>query len=379
VAGVYVGSLDGMESKRIMSSDAQAVYAAPGHLLFLRQGTLLAQPFDLKKLELTGEPHPLAEHVATTFTGLMLVCAADNGTVAYRTSVGNDARLTWFDRTGKATGTLGPVAPWGPVELSMDETRIATQKPESGNMDLWMIEVARGIATRLTSDPADDEWPVWSPDGTRIAFDSNRKGAFDIYQMNIRDIGQEMALVETPQTKSVASWSSDGRFLLFTAKDEKVGANLWVLPFSGDGKPYRAVRRDFEQYTGSLSPDNEWIVYESTDSGRSEVYVQHFAEPGDRQQISLDGGADPRWRRDGKEIFYIASDGTLMAATITVTAGGKEIQPGKPVSLFQTPLTVGGGKEHGYAVTRDGQRFLLPMPVENIAPPITILINSLDK
>jgi eukaryotic-like serine/threonine-protein kinase len=375
VSGVYVGSLDSVESKRIMSSDAQAVYAAPGHLLFLRQGTLLAQPFDLKKLELTGEPRPQAEHIATTFTGLMVVSAADNGTVAYRTSAGNDARLTWIDRTGKAIGTFGPVAPWGPVELSMDESRVATQKPESGNMDLWMIEVARGIATRLTSDPSDDEWPVWSPDGTRIAFDSNRKGAFDIYQMNIREIGKETTLVESPQTKGVASWSSDGRFLLFTAKDEKVGADLWVLPFFGDGKPYRAVQRDFERFTGSLSPDTQWIVYESTDSGRSEVYVQHFSEPGDRQQISLDGGGDPRWRRDGKEIFYISSDGTLMAATVSIKPGGKEIQPEKPVPLFRTSLTIGGGKEHGYAVTRDGKRFLLSIPVEASTPPITILVN----
>src|SRR5262249_1415387 len=151
----------------------------------------LAQPFDVKKLELTGEPHPLADHIATTFTGLMVVSAASNGTVAYRTNSGDNARLTWGDRSGKELGTFGPSAPWGPVDLSMDETRVVTQKAESGNMDLWMIEVARGIATRLTTDPADDEWPVWSPDGTRIAFDSNRKGAFDLYQMAIRDIGKE--------------------------------------------------------------------------------------------------------------------------------------------------------------------------------------------
>jgi serine/threonine protein kinase/Tol biopolymer transport system component len=374
VSGVYVGSLDSLESKRILPSDAQAVYASPGYLLYLRQGALLAQPFDVKKLEVSGEPRPLAEHIATTFTGLMQVSAAANGTIAYQTTTGNNARLTWMDRSGKEAGAFGPIAPWGPVDLAMDEARVVTQKAESGNMDLWMIEVARGIATRLTSDPADDEWATWSPDGTRIAFDSNRRGPFDLYQMAIRDIGKETAFVESTQTKGVASWSRDGRYMLFTARDEKTGMKLWVLPLLDKGPAYLAVQRDFEQYTGSLSPDNQWIVYESTDSGRPEIYVQRFSESGDRSQISLEGGADPRWRSDGKEIFYIASDGTLMAATISVLAGGKQIEPGKPIPLFQTNLTVGGGKEHGYAVTR-GQRFLLPIPVDKTVPPVTILLN----
>jgi eukaryotic-like serine/threonine-protein kinase len=374
VSGVYVGSLDSMESKRIVSSDAQAIYAPPGYLLFLRQGTLLAQPFDVKRLQLTGEPRPLAEHVATTFTGLMVVSAA-NGTVAYRTSAGDDARLTWMDRAGKEVGTFGPVGPWGPVDLSPDETRVVTQKPEGGNMDLWMIEVARGVATRLTSNPADDEWPTWSPDGTKIAFDSNRKGAFDLYQLAIGEIGKETTLLESTQTKGVAAWSRDGRFLLFTEKDEKIGSKLWALPLFGQAQRRLAVQRDFEQFTGSLSPDSQWIVYESTDSGRPEIYVKRFSESGERSQISLDGGGDPRWRADGKEIFYISPDGALRAVAVSITDGGKQIAPAKPTVLFQTNLTVGGGKEHGYAVSRDGQRFLLPIPIEKRAPPITILLN----
>jgi len=242
-------------------------------------------------------------------------------------------------------------------------------------MDLWMVEVARGIATRLTSNPADDEWPTWSSDGTRIAFDSNRKGGFDLYQMAIAEIGKETALWESAQTKEVASWSPDGRFLLFTAKDEKTGSKLWALPLSTQGQPRLAIQSDFEQYTGRLSQDNQWLAYESTDSGRSEIYVQRFSEPGERSQISLEGGADPRWRSDGREIFYIAPDGTLMAAPLSIAEGGKQIQPGKPVALFQTSDTVGGGREHGYAVSRDGQRFLLPIPVEKNPPPITIFLN----
>jgi Tol biopolymer transport system component len=376
VSGVYVGSLDSIESKRIVSAEAQAVYAPPGYLLFLQQGTLLAQPFDLRKLELTGEPRPLAEHIATTFTGLMVVSAAGNGTVAYRTSAGDDARLTWMDRAGKEDGTFGPVGAWGPVDLSPDQTRVVTQKPEGGNMDLWMIEVARGAATRLTSNPADDEWPVWSPDGKKIGFDSNRKGAFDLYQLEIAGNGKETALVESTQTKGLAGWSPDGRFLLFTEKDEKTGSKLWALPLAGQAHPQLAVHRDGEQFTGSVSSDNQWLVYESNDSGRPEIYVQRFSEPGERSQISLDGGGDPRWRADGKEIFYVSPDGTLMAVTVSVAAGGKQITPSKPTPLFQTSsLSFGRGKEHGYAVSRDGQRFLLSVPIEKTAPPITILLN----
>jgi Tol biopolymer transport system component len=194
--------------------------------------------------------------------------------------------------------------------------------------------------------------------------------------MNIQEIGKEKSLLDSPQTKGVSSWSADGRYLLYTARNERVGNNLWVKPFFGEGNPYRVVQRNFEQNAGSLSPqDSQWILYESTDSGQSEIYLQRFSESGDRLQVSLAGGDDPRWRSDGKEIFYVALDGTLMAASVSVTAGGKQIQPETPVGLFQTPLTLGIGREHGYAVSADGQRFLIPIPVEKSSPPITLLLN----
>jgi len=374
VSGVYVGSLDSNESKRILASDAQAVYAGPRHLLFLRQGVLLAQPFDLKELALTGVPFPQAERVATTFTGHMVVSAADNGTVAYRTRGVSDSKLTWFDRSGAEAGSFALVGEWACVELSPDGTRVAAQKTENGNADLWMLESSRGIATRLTSNSADDESPVWSPDGTRIAFDSNRKGAFDLYQMSIKDIGKESPLMESSDTKTPLDWSPDGRYFLFAVTDEKTGRDIWARPFFGAGAPFPVIEREFDQAVGSFSPDSRWIAYESNESGRSEVYIQPFPESGERLQVSLDGGGDPRWRGDGKEIFYLAPDGTLMAATVSVNAGNKQIQAGKPTALFRTLLGT-LGRPHGYDVDRDGRRFLVPTPVEKNMPPITILLN----
>jgi len=232
-----------------------------------------------------------------------------------------------------------------------------------------MIEVARGIATRLTSDPADDEDPRWAPDGMRIAFDSNRKGAFDLYEMNVSNIGKETPLVESGQTKLANSWSSDGRYILFGSTDEKTGGNLWARPLFGDRNPLPVVVRDYDQLFGCFSPDNQWIAYESNETGRPEIYVQSFTEPGEKRQISLEGGSDPRWSGNGKEIFFLAPDRKLMASGVTVA--GKRIQSEPPVPLFPTSVS----RPHSYAVTRDGQRFLMPIAVDKTTSPITILLN----
>jgi len=260
------------------------------------------------------------------------------------------------------------------VELSPDETRVAVQKTDNGNADLWMLESSRGIATRLTSNAADEETPVWSPDGTRIAFDSNPKGPFDLYQMSIKDVGKESPFMESSETKTPNDWSADGRYFLFSVTHEKTGRDIWARPFFGAGTPFPVVEREFDQAVGSFSPDSRWIAYESNESGRYEVYIQPFPESGERLQISLDGGADPRWRADGKEVFYVAPDGTLMAAAVSVNAGNKQIQAGKPTPLLRTLLGT-GGRPPGYDVDRAGQRFLIPTPVEKNIPPITILLN----
>jgi Tol biopolymer transport system component len=377
VAGVYLGSLDSLESKRILAADSQAVYVPPGYLLFLRQGILLAQRFDLKTFALIGNPQPQAEHVAMTFTGWVVVSAANNGMFAYRSGSGSDSRFTWLDRSGNSLGSFGPVGNWGSVDLSKDETRVASHRTDNGNVDVWMIEALRGVATRLTFDVADDEWPVWSPDGSQIAFNSNRKGPFDIYQMSIRDVGKESTVITSSLTKGISDWSTDGR-IVYMDQDENDRRRLWVRPLSGDGPGVAATQRSFSQFYGSFSPDGRWIAYESNESGRNETYIQAFPDSGEKVQVSLEGGSDPRWSGDGKELFYVSLDNTLMAATITVADGGKQIRAAKPVPLFPMNLPFTTGRPHTYAVGKGGQRFLMPVPVQKSPPPI-ILVNGLGN
>jgi Tol biopolymer transport system component len=181
--------------------------------------------------------------------------------------------------------------------------------------------------------------------------------------------------VESAQTKIANGWSSDGRYLLFASTDENTGGNLYVRPFFGDRNPVPVVVRDYTQLFGYFSPDDRWIVYESNESGRSEIYVQPFPGPGEKRQISLEGGWDPRWSGNGKEVFYIAPDGTLMAAEVSAVPGGKQIRSETPVPLFQTSLS----RPHSYAVTRDGKRFLMPIPVDKTSPAITILLNWTER
>jgi len=166
---------------------------------------------------------------------------------------------------------------------------------------------------------------------------------------------------------------------LFALSGQKNGYDLWARQFVGEDKTFPITQRESDQFAGNFSPDGHWIVFESNESGRSEVYVQAFPQSGEKWQISLEGGGDPRWRADGKEVFYVALDGTLMSATVSVAPGSNAVKVDKPQLLFQTPLTVGRGRPHGYAVSRDGQRFLMPIPLEKNTPPITILLNWADR
>ena len=371
---IYVTSLASKESKQLLRANSNVAYAQ-GYLLFLRGATLMAQAFDANGLETVGDAFPIAVGVQSEPSMARGVFAvSDNGVLAYQTgSAKNGSQLAWFDRSGKQLGVLGDAAIYGYPQLSPDGKilTVAIVDPQNGNQDIWLYEVARGLRTRFTVDPGDERSPVWSPDGSRIVFSSNRKGHIDLYQKSASRVGNDEPLLESDLEKHPMSWSADGRFLLYSTVDPKTKVDLWVLPLEGDRKPFPFLQTEFNEFNGQFSPDGRWIAYTSDESGRNEIYVAPFPGPGGKQQISTSVGRQPRWRGDGKEIFYLAPDNKLMAAE--VNGQGASLVVGAVRSLFEVHWY-----EYGYAydVTTDGRRFLVNTAVEQKASaPITLALN----
>jgi len=232
--------------------------------------------------------------------------------------------------------------------------------------------------SRFTSDVADDVFPVWSPDGSRIVFSSNRKGIQDLYQKSVTGGGNEDLLLSTAQAKLATDWSPDGRFVLFNSQDPKRSLDIWVLPLDGKGKPFPVVDTPFDEQGGQFSPDGNWIAYQSNESGRAEVYVQPFPGPGNRGLISSNGGTQVRWGRDGKELFYVARDGRLMAVPIRVASNTQAPDVRTAVPLFAPALggaVQQGDPRHQYMLSSDGQRILVATVTEEASAPIAVILN----
>jgi len=384
--GVYAGSLDGGSSKRLANADGAAVVSPSGFLFFARQTTLLAQPFDFKRQELSGNPFPVAERVAFDAATNAAGFSATLGVVTYRTVSASGARqLMWLDRSGKSLGAIGAadMAALTDVELSPDGKRVAVFRAVNGNTDVWLIDAARGVPTRFTFDAAIDQRPVWSADGSHVVFTSNRNGIYNLYWKMSSGAGADELLLESDQSKAPTDWSSDGRFLLFRSNDPKTSYHLWVLPMSGDKKPFPFLKTPFEEGDGQFSPDGKWIGYQSNESGRFEIYVQPFPGPGGKFQVSNNGGAQPRWNKNGKEIFYVSLDSKMMATPVKLSPDGQSMETGTPAALF--PVRIAGGPVSGvnkqqYAVSSDGMRFLVNLAVdEGAASPITLIYNWKPK
>ncbi len=386
--GIYVASLHSTDRKFIVVTNVNAAYLQSGQLLFMRGDVLMAQPFDLRNLALEGEPRPVAEHIQTgasagTNLPAASFAASPNGVLVWHRVLESSQSLPqWFDRTGKRLGAVGEAAEYSNPALSPDDTRLAVgiRDPQTKTRDIWIFDLLRGTRTRLTFDPADDLDSIWSPDGTQIAFTSNRAGQRNIYRKPADGSGsEELLLGGKDGQENEEDWSRDGKYLMYNYQPTD-GVHLYVLPLAGDRKPVPFLNTQFRTAQGQFSPNGRWVAYRSMESGRMEIYIQGFtldpSQPRGKWQVSVNGGELPRWRRDGKELFYHFGD-TYFA--VDVKTDGPSFQAGIPKPLFDaataTNNVVGGSTP--FAVTRDGQRFLVLSAVDTKAgnQPLEVLVN----
>jgi Tol biopolymer transport system component len=368
-SAVYLASLDSNERKRILVANSRVVYSPPGYLLFAQSAKLMAQPFDVRRGETTGDPFPVADRVAQTIAGVAAVSVSDNGILAFSEGGGGaTTQLTWFDRTGKQDGIVAaPGAntfPW----LSPDGQRLAVHRsdPAGNGTDVWLIDLLRGTNSRFTFEGG--SLPVWSPDGKTILFAASRKGSPQgIYQKAASGTGNEELLAEN--VGAIMDWSSDGRFIIF--RRDNNGTDVWALPTFGDRKAFPVMETKFNENFARLSADGRWLAYNSDESGRGEIYVQSFPPSGGKWQVSIEGAAFPRWRRDGRELLYNTLDGKIMAVDVKP---GPTFEAGVPRILFDIPAPIAGSR---WTMTPDAQRFLFPFTALQTGgpPPITVLTN----
>ena len=375
---VYVASLDpGVRPKMLVAGGGSNPQYASGRLLFLREGTLMAQPFDPERLELSGEAVPLVRDVLlggqTGNNGAFSV--SENGVLVYQTtSARGPSQLTWFDRSGNALGTLGEPGYYGNVELSPDASRVLVNRidPAVRTRDLWILDVRRGLATRFTFDPSDDGGAVWSPDGSRIVYDTRRGDASEMYIKPSSGLGDEASLgprVQGGSGRRPFSWSSDGNQLLYEAG---IGTNvdLWVLPVSSTAVPRPLLQSRFNEIRGRFSTDGRWVTYSSNESGQNEVYVVPYPDLGEKWQISSGGGSWSRWRRDSKELFYLSANNEIMSVGVTISNGKFEVDTPRPLFTINPFVNL-----NPFDVTPDGQRFLVNGLLEDPESPLTLLVN----
>jgi eukaryotic-like serine/threonine-protein kinase len=370
---VRVGDINSKSTQKLVAVASNAVYTAPGFLLYTREGALMARRFDAGALRFTGEPFAVAPQVDVIVGNVQAAFAAsDAGVLAYYAGGGtSNSQLAWFDRSGARAGNIGEPGSYVKPALSPDGYSLAVDRidPLSGTTDIWLHDLLRATSSRFTFEPKMDGYPVWSPDGAWIAFSSNRSGRYQLYRKPAGG-GADEVLLASDSDKFPADWSADGKYLLYYESSPKTRNDLWVLPLAGDRKPYPLLASEFNEHRGRTSPDGRWLAYTSDETSRDEIYVQAFPTLGHKWKVSIDGGSRPVWSRDGRELFYIAADRKLMAAP--VKRSGNRLLTDAPKPLFETRQTT----TRFFDVSADSRRFILvdPLP-EPVTPPMNLLVN----
>jgi serine/threonine protein kinase len=374
--GIYVGSLGSLDTRPVLNSDARGVYAPPGYLLTVRQGMLVAYAFDEKSTRVGSRPFRVAESIPSGAPpGYAPIAVSDNGLLAYSSTHLHGRELVWLDRSGRRLGNIGEAGDYSTPAVSPDGKRVAVSMREGSksDTDVWLFDSGRVAWSRFTFDPANDRAPVWSPDGARILYASASRGTLDLYEKPAGGAGEGRLVVGSSEDKFPTDWSRDGRFLVYHTFGGKTGWDLWAAPTDG-GKPFPFLASRFTEVQGTISPDGRWMAYASDESGRFETYVTEFPKQKGRWQLSTNGGMQPSWRADGKELFYVAPDQTFMSVAVR---GGAVVEAAPPVPLFKAnfPPMVPAYWRY-YVPSADGQRFLVAaLLAEAGASPINVVVN----
>lgn len=369
-----VGDLRSKEVRTLGPCESQVQFVKSGYLLFSRSGSLVLQRFDPRTLKLAGETIPIAEQVTSSVNGASDFRTSDNGILVYSTRRAQVGELVEINREGRRLRTLPcPPTSMNPA-LSPDERRIAVRAfdDRSKTRDLWLVELDREMMTRLTFDPTHETQPLWSPDGKRIAFWSDRPGSAGVYVKQLTGSGQEELLHLLPDEPSLTHWSRDGSRMIYTVAGGPQRFDIWLLETSGEKKTRPFLNGPFNERDGQLSPNGEFLAYSSDESGQYQIYVQRFPDRSEKWQISTRGGTDPQWRSDGKELFFLGGDQTMMSAKIN--SSETQFSAELPQLLFPLVVHVPSGPRNHYVVTADGNRFYVIVPKGSDAPPSTTVV-----
>lgn len=370
---IYLGSLDGGKGRLLLRAASNVSFVPPGRLLFVGHGALLAQPFDMRTLALTGDAYPVGDRVlAAPSSGLAPFSASEDGVLVYQAEgAGESDHLVFYDRSGKTLDTLPTPGQHSSPRFSPDGQRVALTlfDPRTDTVDLWIRDLDRKVSTRFTADPSDETFPVWSPDGARIVYSSTRGGkAGDLY-LKPSGGGPEEMLLSSSERKIPTDWSPDGRHILYYTVSQETHADLWALSLE-DRKVSPVLQTEFDESEGQFSPDGRWLVHRSSESGGSEIFVRPFPATGARFQISS-GGRMPSWSADGKEIFYTSRDWVMMAVAVKT---GVRFEASPPRPLFEARMR--DGRYRQYDVSRDGERFVVSVfTLADNPAPLTVVLN----
>lgn len=381
---VFVGALNSKQSKFLLKNSSEARFYPPSHLLFVRHGVLMAQLLDPSKMELRGKPVPIAENVSASGYGPASFSSSSNGVLAYCSGIVNfmgTAQLIWYNRGGKKLGLIGPPGPYTEISLSPDEKRVAVNVSADPNepfesLHIWLLDLTNGVFSRLSFGSFEEADPVWSPDSRQIIFAAEKPTGPELMRL-ILGSSQPQKVFSDGIAAWMDDWSPDGRFLAYHNSDNTA---FFALPMTGELKPITLVQDSFSKDQLRFSPDGKWAAYNSSESGRPEVYVASFPNMDRRRQVSTDGGVQPMWKPDGKELFYLGLDGKMMAVNVTE---GATVGTSTPKALFQTDLSAANQSLNyqlgQYAVAANGQKFLLLEPVKTQQvqrpEPIHVIVN----